>query len=368
MRLQMALPRKWSGSQPFPFNSELIHYYYLARNGLYALANAWKLAGQEILFPAYCHGIEIETLCAAGVQLRFYPVSGDMRVDTGCIKSRLTSRTRAVYLIHYLGFPGPVEELAELCRSRDILLIEDCALALLSKLGNVPLGSFGDASVFCISKTLPVPNGGALVLRTPGSAALPGPRPPTLSSTLAYTATAIWRDLNLEPGGLAHRTARKIRSLARSKSESLGVVQMATNHLDTSHLDLGMSRMCEWVVAAQDFDGVVERRRRNYLYLLERLREISAPVFGELPPGVCPLFYPLRTRNKIAVIEGLLQRGIEPVNFWSEIPPATPEGTFPEVDRLRQTVVELPCHQDLTPDSMEWIASEVVALRREAAG
>ena len=361
MRLQMALPSRWSTPPPFPFASPSTHYYYLARNALYALAKTWSLADQEILFPAYCHGIEIETLHAAGVKLRFYPVSGDMCVDVDDIRDRLTPETRAVYLIHYLGFPGPVQEVAELCQSRGLLLIEDCALALLSKAGGIPLGSFGDAAIFCLYKTLPVPHGGALALRRIGLSALPKLKAPTFASTMAYAATALQRDLNFETGGAIHKIASQLRNLARSKSQSLGVAQVGTNHLNPADLDLAMSGMCRWILAAQHFDEIVARRRSNYLYLLERLREFSPPVFEELPPSVCPLFYPLRDRNKLTLMERLRQNGIETVNFWSEIPPGTPQGTYPDVDELRRTIIELPCHQDLTPEEMKRIADTVAA-------
>ena len=269
-------------------------------------------------------------------------------------------------MIHYLGFPGPVQEVAELCQSRGLLLIEDCALALLSKVGGIPLGSFADAAVFCLYKTLPVPHGGALVLRKTGPSALPILKAPTFASTLAYAATALWRDLNLETGGAIHQIASKLRSLARSKSQSLGIVQVGTNHLNPADLDLAMSGMCRWILAAQHFDEIVARRRSNYLYLLERLREFSPPVFEELPPGVCPLFYPLRHRNKLALMERLRQNEIETVNFWSEIPPSTPQGTYPDVDELRRTIIELPCHQNLTPDEMKRIADTVCGLLQES--
>src|SRR5204862_512234 len=74
-----------------------------------------------------------------------------------------TSGCRVLYVIHYLGWPQPILELRELCKERGIVLIEDCALSLLSQFNGRPLGTFGDYSVFCLYKTLPVPNGGMLI-------------------------------------------------------------------------------------------------------------------------------------------------------------------------------------------------------------
>jgi hypothetical protein len=34
------------------------------------------------------------------------------------------------------------------------------------------------------------------------------------------------------------------------------------------------------------------------------------------------------------------------------------------VETLRQTILELPCHQDLGPRAMDWIADQVFDLRQ----
>ena len=72
-----------------------------------------------------------------------------------------------LYVIHYAGWPQPMSELVDLCRRRGMLLVEDCALSLLSEVDGRPLGSFGDWSVFCLYKTLPLPNGALLVQNGP---------------------------------------------------------------------------------------------------------------------------------------------------------------------------------------------------------
>ncbi|MDX1979616.1 MAG: DegT/DnrJ/EryC1/StrS family aminotransferase [Bryobacteraceae bacterium] len=362
----MVMPWTSRRAPAFPMDTAGLRYYYLARNAIHALAEVWNLRDQEVLFPAYFHGVELETLLAAGVKLKFYPVDANMQVDAGVVASMITPRTRAVYLIHYLGFPGPAAELSRICRQRGLPLIEDCALALLSRSEGKPLGSFGDASIFCLYKTLPVPNGGALWMRNP-KVERPWPEitPPTLTSTMAYTATAVYRHLRFNGGGVLHTLMQKARNSARSMSDQLGVVPVGDNHLDPAKVGLGMSGMCHWILARQDYEGIVERRRRNYSHLLDRLRRVSNPVFTELPEGVCPLFFPIRTQNKMAVLRRLLDMGVEAVNFWSKTPDIVPKRAFPEVDALRNTILELPCHQDLTLEAADWIADRIHELRTE---
>lgn len=370
LRPRMFAPRRRQAAAPFPLDARSTEYYYLGRNAVFALARAWDLAGQQVLVPAYCHGVEIKALLHAGADLRFFPVREGMQVRPEDVIDRITPRTRAVYLIHYVGFPGPVQELAAYCRDHNILLVEDCALALLSKLGDRPLGSFGDAAVFCLYKTLPLPNGGAAVVNGNRPGAIPASRRPSFSSTFAYTAAAMFRNAHLSGDGhdvadgddgaeRADHLIGRIRARAKPVFEKLELARVGSIEFNPAYLDLGMSGICHVALANQDFDGIVGRRRRNYLQLLSRLRGKADTVFPDLPAGVCPLFFPIRTPNKVTLQERLLARGIETVNFWFPHVPGVRPGDYPEVDHLRRTVLELPCHQDLTPEAIDRVAEEV---------
>jgi perosamine synthetase len=362
---RMLLSRRTGLKTVFPFSDPSVRHYYFARNGIFALAQQWRLEGQEILFPSYFHGVELDALLAAGVRPRFYPVGADMRVEPDDIISRIRAQTRAVYLIHYLGFPGPVEELAAVCRERNLPLIEDCALALLSRQGQRPLGSFGDAAIFCLYKTLPVPNGGALVMRTGRSAELPPTDRASLPATMSNLASSLRTHFEMEGHKLGELLLTALQAAGKKvvKASQLERVEVGSQEFDLSSVRLGMSYWSQRVLASQDYALIVERRRRNYLHLLHRLEPLSRPLFADLLPGVCPLFYPLRVRSKLIVLDQLLANGVEAVNFWLQGHPATPCGTFREADRLRLSILELPCHQDLSPETMDRIADIVWSCR-----
>src|SRR5687767_8434310 len=196
----MLLPRSQPLTRAFPFDHPDVQYVYFARNAIYALAQQYGLAGADVLVPAYFHGVEIEALVAAGVRPRFFPVRKGMRVEPDDILGAIGPQTRAVYLIHYLGFPGPAADVERICRERGLIFIEDCALALLSKLGDRPLGSFGDASVFCLYKSLPTPDGGALVCKD-NRVRIDGATPPTLGTTVD-TALSLLSALETRTGSV----------------------------------------------------------------------------------------------------------------------------------------------------------------------
>lgn len=360
----MLRPR-WHALEPvFPFDAAEVHYFYLARNAIFALAAAWGLAGREVLFPAYFHGVELDALCAAGVEPAFYPVHTGMRVDADEVVSRITPKTRAVYLIHYLGIPGPVRELAAACSAHGIPLIEDCALALLSKLDDQPLGSFGDAAIFCLYKSLPVPNGGALVVARGDKFAVRTERAP-LRAALSTLAAALRNHYDRRGSAVVPWVIDRAVGVGKKAATKVDMerVDVGSQEFDVAHARLGMNRLVHLILAGLPFSAIAGARHRNFTRLAERLRPLGASMFEELDPGVCPLFFPIVVRDKAAVLRELEARGIQAINFWSLSSPRVPDGAYPEVDAMRRTVVELPCHQDLTPQHMDRIADAVLALR-----
>ncbi len=85
------------------------------------------------------------------------------------IAAALTPRTRAVLALHYGGRPGDVAGIAELCRERGILLIEDAACAVDSTVGDMACGTLGDIGVwsFDAQKIVVAGDGGMLSARDP---------------------------------------------------------------------------------------------------------------------------------------------------------------------------------------------------------
>ena len=102
-------------------------------------------------------------LRAAGARIRYYPVNRNLDVDLNVVAKLCADGPRVLYVTHYLGWPQPMAELQALCREKRIVLVEDCALAFMSDYDGKPLGTFGDYSVFCLYKSVPLPNGGVLV-------------------------------------------------------------------------------------------------------------------------------------------------------------------------------------------------------------
>ncbi|QRK07222.1 DegT/DnrJ/EryC1/StrS family aminotransferase [Archangium violaceum] len=364
-----ALPTLWPGmlfgrrepSNFMPFSAPNVRWFYFARNAVWLTVKMLGLDKGEVLMPAYHHGVEVEAVADAGATPRFYRVGSRWDVDVEDVEQRIGPKTKALYLIHYAGFPSPAEEMRRLADKHGLPLIEDCALSLLSADGSVPLGTTGDIGIFCLYKTLPLPHGGALTVNGPRSYSLPEPPTPPFTSTLSHTLSALLQNLELRGGAFGRGVRSLIRSLGKGAVKAADIQRVATGtqHFERRHVDLGMSPFAKRIAQAQDLEAIVERRRRNYFFLLGRLRDVSAPLFNQLPAGVCPLFYPLVVADKAEVLARLHSKGIEAIDFWKHFHPACDASAFPEVAQLRRSIVEIPCHQDLSPEVMAEVATVV---------
>ena len=90
-------------------------------------------------------------------------------------------------------------------------------------------------------------------------------------------------------------------------------------------------------------------------------------MLDRLAPGVSPLFYAFQVDERDAVLARLKARGMEIGEFWPDWHPGVPRHEFAEVDRLRQTALWLPCHQDLTAPAIDRLADAVKDVVLEVA-
>lgn len=74
-------------------------------------------------------------------------------IDPSDLKSKITSRTRAVILFHWCGYPGHLREIAELCDGEGLVLISDASQAFGSEFEDKQLGSDLLADVTCFNFT-----------------------------------------------------------------------------------------------------------------------------------------------------------------------------------------------------------------------
>ncbi len=261
--------------------SECRHVYYthMGRCGLGALCDYWNLgAGDEILVPAYNCGTEIDLFLKYNLKVIFYRVDRKANIDIEDICSRVTNRTKVIYVTHYFGWPNKIEELSDYCRKNKIHLIEDCALSLFSNPVDSPIGVLGDAAIYSFPKTLPVPDGGALVVSNDIQLSDISKQAPGLSVIFNGMLPFIKRTLLRlsEKMGLYRFLPN---SLIHSRNDGRGTVSMTpaglpempqSYYYDKCIEKLAASKMTRHILRHTNVERVVRRRRENYTALFDK--------------------------------------------------------------------------------------------------
>jgi dTDP-4-amino-4,6-dideoxygalactose transaminase len=126
-----------------------------ATNGLFLTLKALGIgSGDEVITPAWSWISTSEVITLAGA----IPVFADVHpeyftVTPKQIQSKITTRTKAVIVVHLYGQMAEVAAIKELCRKSDLFLIEDCSQAHLSSEHGVVAGVTGDCGVFSFYPT-----------------------------------------------------------------------------------------------------------------------------------------------------------------------------------------------------------------------
>ena len=357
----------------FPFNVPHRLSFYRARNAIYHLFRALLETnpGLTVLAPDYNSGNEILAMRAAGAALRYYPIRRDMRLDPEEIeRSCRTHNPDLLYVIHYAGWPQPMADVVDLCRRRGMLLVEDCALSLLSEVDGRPLGSFGDWSVFCLYKTLPLPNGALLVQNGPRLESLErlALRDAGAASVLGRTAELMVQRIR----GRANGVGAALQIVKRGVGRAAGVLSVRRANVgdigfNLDEVDLAMSPVSHRLLERFDYGDIRRRRVDNYRRLAERLGGDAVPLFRALPDGVCPLFFPVLVDDKHETADRLRARGVDALEFWNDSSEPGGHEMGPDAQFLRRHVLELPIHQDLTARHIDHIARQMSGLGLGAA-
>ena len=361
--------RAGAHTAPYPFNAPHRLSYYRARNAIYHLFRALVAAHPRltVLAPDYYSGNEIMAIAAAGATIRYCPVGADMRWDPAEVERLCrTYNPDVLYVIHYAGWPQPMDELSELCRRRGMLMVEDCALSLLSETADGrALGTFGHWSVFCLYKTLPLPNGALLVQNGPRIEALE-----QLALRQPGTASVAGRMAELFVQRMRGRASRTGAALyAAKRGLGIAAAAMAVDRANVGDIgfsldevDIAMSPVSGRLLERFDYDEIRARRAVNYRQLLAELPAEAAPVFRDLPRGACPLFFPILVADKRAAADALRARGVDVIEFWND-PVGDGSEMGPHARFFRTHVLELPIHQDLSARHISHIARQVSELK-----
>lgn len=347
------------------------HHVVYLHKGRTAIRLACELLGlapdNEILAPSYNCGSEIDALLSSGVLVKLYRIDRSAKIDINDLESKITSKTKALYVTHYFGFPQSVEIIKSICEKYDLYLIEDCALTLFSRHDEKMIGTTGDIAIFSLPKTLPVPDGGILlinneVLREKSFSLLKPRWPDIFIATLPLLKAALIRWLSINPPfNPLYTIYEYTRKLSYKDNEQ--IVQKRPDipqsyYYDNKYTNKNISSLTQRLIKTFEPTEIREKRRRNFKALSAEFAPYSdvTPLYNELPDHVCPLYFPLLVEKRDAMAKKLNQKQIDARAWWRGFHSMLPWSQFPDAAYLKDTVLALPVHEDLSEAAIDYTA------------
>jgi len=262
-------------------------------------------------------------------------------IDPERIEDAITPRTKAILAVDVFGQPADWPALERIADRHGLLLIEDSAEALGSRLGGRACGSFGRAGIFGFypNKQITTGEGGMVVTDDPNLAA----------------------------------RCRSMADQGRGDGDDwLKHVRLGYNYrMDELSAALGLAQLAR-------IDEIVAARARVAGLYGDAFREVDAVVPPAAVGNVAVSWFVYVVRldesfsqaNRDTVIRGLTERGVGCRNYFAPIhlqpfyrnELGTKEGDFPVTEDVGSRTIALPFHDRLREDEIAFV---VEALKRE---
>lgn len=258
--------------------------------------------------------------------------------DVGQIEAKITSRTKAIVLVHTYGHPAEMDTVLEIARRHGIPVIEDAAEAHGAHYRGRPVGGIGAAAAFSFygNKILTTGEGGMVTTR----------------------------DAELA------RVVRRLRDHAFSADRHFWHAYRGFNYRITNlQAAIGLAQ-------TERLEELVEKHRRNAGLYTERLRTVNGLALPTELPGMRSVFW----MYCILVEEGfgcsrdelrrrLARRGIEtrtmfvPIHLQPIYFAQFRGERYPVAEALCVKGMYLPSGSELTEDEIDFVAGEIHAAQ-----
>lgn len=303
-----------------------------ARTALYIVAKTVK--AQHVWIPSYHCPALVEPFLSVGKTVSFYPIHADLTPDFAFLEAKIGAEDLLIG-IRYFGFDCQIQKLALLCQQYKVELVEDLAHAAFIE------RMYAKVAVTSLIKFYPVSQGGELLLSNTSNMLTP--------LTQALKKLPSYRVVKIKQ--FIEKILNKFRSKP-AKAYRYFIKKNCCNKIDLS--DLG-------VIDSNNQSEIMSTRKKNYRYLVEKLKTSAwgHVLIPELPEKVTPYVVPFLLNNRKG-FDHIRQQGIQ-IYRWEEM-----VDTGCNVSKeYREKLVQLPCHQDLSLQQLDFIVQTLMENNNE---
>jgi len=320
-------------------------------------------SGSEVLVPAYMCDDVIEAIGQMGYTVGYYNVPVSLECAVADIEPYITTRTKAILITHYFGFPQrKIVELVEFAHSHRLLVIEDCAHTLTSTYLGRPLGTFGDGSIFSPRKVVGIPYSG-IVWTKDGKKSFGCWSDSCERNLIRVLFGFIIERFAMQVGIHPERIKRPLRIFLRKNNSEC--VSAASSELEYEWLHTVSIRHLKRLIPFIDLYGIHKRRVRNYNLLYDCAKESYLhPLFHWRPGTWCPYAFPIWIENgQEDFLKELWAAGIYAAT-WPRLPNEISCFNFPDAVKLRSCILLLPIHQEISRALMKKMCKIIKQISR----
>lgn len=352
-------------------------------SGRVAIALAMKEMGvgpgDKVLVPAYHCASMVQPVVWAGATPVFYKVRPDTSVDLDDVQSKIDGATKALMATNYFGFPQDLTSLRRFCDDSHLYFLEDCAHSFLGEYRNKPLGSYGDYAIASAMKFFPVYEGGCLVSSRQKISHLE-----LTSAGLGFEVKAAFNALEKSfsfgrmgalkaalsaPMWVKNFLWSQIKKSTPSKAISLGPgASDGGFDFEPQWLMKRASLFSRFMIRTVPTAPIARKRRENYRMLQEALSDVPhfRPLFPELPDHVVPYVFPMVSEHLPTLFPVLKHAGLPIIRFAEFLWEGVDTRVCPSSIALSTQCMQLPCHQDLKPEELQWMIEKFRAITHSA--
>lgn len=135
------------------FDREKAISFRSGRDSLYALLKAFQIGvHDEVIVQAFTCVAVANAVVWSGAKPVYVDIDENYGINPKNLKSKITSKTKAIVVQHTFGIPSNLSEICDIARKKGVVIIEDCAHVIGGEYKNEKLGTWGDAAFFSFGR------------------------------------------------------------------------------------------------------------------------------------------------------------------------------------------------------------------------
>lgn len=316
--------------------------------------------GDEVITTPFTFFATAEAISAVGGTPVFVDVYKDtFNIDVTKIEEKITSKTKAIMPVHIFGQCVEMDEINEIAKKHNLLVIEDACQAIGGKYKGRNVGSLGDAAVFSFfpTKNLGCAGDGGMIV--------------TNNDDIATIAKALKAHGSGENGQKAYNLLNNIEEEVQKAEGANDTVYNPLKYynyligynsrldaIQAAILNVKIKEIDNWNAKRREIAGIYNEALQNTDLVTPVTRDYVEPVYH---------MYVLQSEHREEVLEKLKEAGIA-TGVYYPVPLhlqkcyknlGYKEGDMPVSEYLSHRTFAIPVYPELTKEQVYYIISKI---------